>query len=190
MQNLHPMHLSPSQVTGPSLVLAIAFTRHAAAQAGCQQCMHCLLTKTSPFSVLKRFTTVYCFSLVSLVFSSALSLFTSGTKLPFATEQATSQDLHPIHRVVSHNTPTNSLFSVTLSAFDCFMGRTAAPTAAPTVAEVLKNCLLSTISPIQIPITIRIPLVIAFSFLNDTFRSFCLPPCRCSRGGTSSTACE
>src|SRR4030065_2779146 len=93
MQNLHPRHLSPSQVTGPSLVLTIAFTRHIATQAACQQCMHCLLTNTSPFAVLKRFTTVNCLSLVSLTFSSASSLFTSGTKLPFASEHATSQDL-------------------------------------------------------------------------------------------------
>src|SRR5512140_2845215 len=81
MQNLHPMHFSPSQVTGPSLVLSIAFTRQAAAHAGCQQCKHCFLTKTAPLAVSKRFTTVYCFSLVSRTFSSALSFFVSGTKL-------------------------------------------------------------------------------------------------------------
>ena len=144
MQNLHPMHLSPFQVTGPSLVLNIAFTRQAATQAGCQQCMHCLLTNTSPFFVWKRFTTVNCLSVVSLTFSSALSFFTSGTKLPFATEHATSQDLHPIHLVVSTSTPMNSLFSFALfPAFAFFMGRTA----APAVTAVFKKSLLSTISP-------------------------------------------
>src|SRR3990170_7082941 len=130
MQNLHPRHLSPFQVTGPSLVLNIAFTRHIATQAACQQCMHCLLTNTSPFSVLKRLTTVYCLSLVSLTFSSALSFFTSGTKLPCASEQATSQDRHPIHLVVSTSTPTNSLLSFALAACEFFMGRTAAPIVA------------------------------------------------------------
>src|ERR1035438_6927414 len=69
--------------------------------AACQQCMHCLLTNTSPFSVLKRLTTVNCFSLVSLRLSSALSLFTSGTKLPHVSEHATSHDRQPIHLVVS-----------------------------------------------------------------------------------------
>src|SRR3990170_3215606 len=143
MQNLHPRHLSPFQVTGPSLVLNIAFTRHIATQAACQQCMHCLLTNTSPFSVLKRLTTVYCISLVSLTFSSALSFFTSGTKLLFTVEHATSQERHPIHLVVSTSTPTNSLLCLTLPAFAFLMFRTA----APTVAEVAKNCLLSTICP-------------------------------------------
>lgn len=149
MQNLHPIHLSPFQVTGPSFVLYIALTRQAATQAGCQQCIHCRFTNTSPFSVLKRLTIVHCLSSVSRSFSSALSFLMSGTKLSCATEHATSQDRHPIHRVVSTSTPMNSLFSFVLAAFDCLMGRTAAPTAAPTVAEVLKNCLLSTISPVS-----------------------------------------
>src|SRR5512135_3574025 len=78
MQKRQPMHLSPSQVTGPSFVFSIAFTRHAAAQAGCQQCRHCFFTNTSPFSVVKRFTTVNCFSLVSRIPSSALSPVMSG----------------------------------------------------------------------------------------------------------------
>src|SRR3989304_7192497 len=144
MQNLQPRHLSPFQVTGPSLVLNIAFTRHIATQAACQQCMHCLLTNTSPLSVLKRLTTVYCFSLVSLTRASALSFLISGTKLPFVSEQATSTARHPIHLVVSTSTPTNSLVSFELAARDFFMGRTA----APTVAVVAKNCLLSMIFPI------------------------------------------
>src|SRR3990172_11821484 len=129
MQNLHPIHLSPSQVTGPSLVLNIAFTRQAAAQAGCQQCIHCLFTNTSPFSVLKRFTIVHCLSLVSWICSSALSFLMSGTKLSCATEQATSQDLHPIHLVVSTSTPMNSLFSFVFAALRSFMGSTASPTS-------------------------------------------------------------
>src|SRR5450759_5107472 len=144
MQNLHPRHLSPFQVTGPSLVLNIAFTRHIDTHAACQQCMHCLLTNTSPFSVLKRLTTVNCFSLVSLRLSSALSLFTSGTKLPHVSEHATSQDRQPIHLVVSTSTPMNSLGSFAFSAFKLFVGM---PPAA-TVAEVMKNCLLSMICPI------------------------------------------
>src|SRR5512133_1289789 len=111
MQYRHPMHLSPSQVTGPSLVLTMALTSQAAAQAGCEQCMHCFLTNTSPFFVSNLLTTVNCFSVVSRTFCSALSAFTSGTKLLFATEHATSQDLHPMHLVVSTSTPTNSLFS-------------------------------------------------------------------------------
>src|ERR1035441_9300434 len=105
----------------------MAFTRHIDTHAACQQCMHCLLTNTSPFSVLKRLTTVNCFSLVSLRLSSALSLFTSGTKLPHVSEHATSQDRQPIHLVVSTSTPTNSLVSFALAAFAVFSGRTAAP---------------------------------------------------------------
>src|ERR1035438_8962246 len=137
------MHLSPFQVTGPSLVLNIAFTRQAAAQAGCQQWRHCFLTYISPFSVLKRFTTVHCFSLVSRICSSALSFLISGTKLSCATEQATSQDLHPIHLVVSTSTPVNSLGSLASSAFILTLG---IPPAA-IVADAIKNCLLSTICP-------------------------------------------
>src|SRR3989304_2512542 len=109
IQKLHPRHLSPFQVTGPSLVLNIAFTRHIATQAACQQCMHCLLTNTSPFSVLKRLTTVYCISLVSLTFSSALSFFASGTKLLFTVDLFSSRRRHTRHLVVSTSTPTNSL---------------------------------------------------------------------------------
>src|SRR5450759_812991 len=172
MQNLHPRHLSPFQVTGPSLVLNIAFTRHIATQAACQQCMHCLLTNTSPFSVLKRLTTVYCFSLVSLTCASALSVCTSGTKFPFATEQATSQDLHPIHLVVSTSTPLNSLGSFAFSAAKLLAGM---PPAA-TVAEVMKICLLSMICPIQSLIICRISLIKAFSSLNDIFHNPCSRP--------------
>ena len=58
MQYRHPMQL-PSQVTAPSSLFCIAFTRQAAAQPGWLQCMHCFLTNISPFSVLKRFTRVH-----------------------------------------------------------------------------------------------------------------------------------
>src|SRR5690606_37911801 len=64
MQKRQPMHLLPRQITGPLRVLYIALVRHAAPQAGCQQCMHCFLTNTSPFEVSNRLTTVHCVSLV------------------------------------------------------------------------------------------------------------------------------
>src|SRR6476620_1502670 len=143
MQNLHPMHLSPSHVTGPSRVLTMALTRQADAHAGCQQCMHCFLTKTSPLLVLKRFTIVNCFSVVSRTFSNALSLMTSGTKLALVSEQETSQARQPMHRVVSTSTPTNSLSSSVFAA----LADLAGSTGMTAVAAVRKKHLLSMLSP-------------------------------------------
>src|SRR5659263_121331 len=44
MQYLQPMQLV-SQVTAPSSLFCIAFTRQAATQPGCLQCMHCFFAK-------------------------------------------------------------------------------------------------------------------------------------------------
>ena len=105
--------------------------------------MHCFLTKTSPLLVLKRFTIVNCFSVVSLTFSNALSLMTSGTKLALVSEQETSQARQPMHRVVSTSTPTNSLSASVVAA----LAGLAGSTGMTAVAAVRKKHLLSMLSP-------------------------------------------
>src|SRR3972149_278138 len=97
-------------MTGPSTVFSIALVRHAEAQAGWQQCRHCLRTKTGLsgfFSFVYRLRTVNAPGEVSLFFSKTLSLEkeTSGLGNPFCPLHASSQLRQPMHFVVSISIP-------------------------------------------------------------------------------------
>src|SRR3989337_4093117 len=97
-------------MTGPSTVFSIALVRHAEAQAGWQQCRHCLRTKTGLsgfFAFGYRLRTVNAPGEVSLFFSKTLSLEkeTSGLGHPFSSFHASSQLRQPMHFVVSTSNP-------------------------------------------------------------------------------------
>jgi hypothetical protein len=64
MQDLHPMHLSSRQITGPSSVFNMALVRQADAQAGLLQWLQADRIYCSPLEVSKAFTTNRCEVLV------------------------------------------------------------------------------------------------------------------------------
>jgi hypothetical protein len=64
MQDLHPMHLSSRQITGPSSVLSMALVRQAEAQAGLLQWLQADRMYCSPLEVSNAFTTSRCEVLV------------------------------------------------------------------------------------------------------------------------------
>src|SRR5665811_1525014 len=108
------MHLSPRHITGPSSVLCIAWVRHAAAQAGSLQCIHCILAYTVPFDVLYSLTTVRCLS--SGFLNPLISLLGIGSGKPFSSAQSYSQPRQPLHRAESYRIPWNSVAVLTFGA--------------------------------------------------------------------------
>src|SRR5664279_1052117 len=99
------MHLSAVQPTTPvSLSFSSAWNGQAATQKGSRQCMHWRLTNAYSFASLP----VPLYSLMMFLVCALRSLgawwmessVVSGSS-PFASAQATTHDLHPIHFVES-----------------------------------------------------------------------------------------